>query len=223
VNLTTHYDEIKYFAEKWRLTEGRLKFLLSGGSVVDALHELFSLVCALAKFFLQRYLDTQPQDPDYITFDGFMDEEAKRSPVLARLRALIEYTLLTKALHDSMRQGMLSLVLLLLGQLVEICAAAGKWKYMRLGKSALQVHTTKTNLNIPADTDFRFLMEQDHHRFYDSGKDDVRCRPGFPSRLHVHRHGLSFPRERRADRDLPLALCEAGSGAPKWNGPFQGH
>jgi len=36
------------------------------------------------------------------------------------------------ACHDSMRQGMLSLVWLLLEQLAVLCAATGKLKYMRL-------------------------------------------------------------------------------------------
>ena len=60
-----------------------------------------------------------------------MDEEAERSPVLARWRAVIESTLLTKCHHDSMRQEMLSHILLLLEQLAMICAATDKHKYRR--------------------------------------------------------------------------------------------
>jgi len=61
-----------------------------------------------------------------------MDEEATTSPILAKLRDLIEHTLIKKCLFDSMRQGMLSHVLLLLEQMAELCAATGKHKYMRL-------------------------------------------------------------------------------------------
>jgi hypothetical protein len=70
-----------------------------------------------------------------------MDEEAESSTIFARLRSLVEHTLMTKCLHDSMRQGMLSHVRLMLEQLAELCAATGKFKYMRL------------------ITDFRFLVK----------------------------------------------------------------
>ena len=58
-------------------------------------------------------------------------EVAARSPVLARWRAVIESTLLTKCYHDSMRQGMLSHILLLLEQVAEMCAATDKNKHQR--------------------------------------------------------------------------------------------
>ena len=71
------------------------------------------------------------QVPDAARFDAFMDEEAKRSPVLARWRAVIKNTLLTKCYHDSLRQGMWSHILLLLEQVAEMCAATDKNKYQR--------------------------------------------------------------------------------------------
>ena len=44
---------------------------------------------------------------------------------------MIESTLLTKCYHDSMRQGMLSHIFLLLEQLAGMCAATDKHKYQR--------------------------------------------------------------------------------------------
>jgi hypothetical protein len=131
-NLTGNHDEWSFFARDWRKTEGRLKFLLSAGNVNEALDELFSAVAGLVKWWLQRYRRTQPDAPDYDKFDEFMDSEAASSPVLARLRGVIEHTLLTKGFHDSMRQGMLRHVRLLLEQLGELCASTGLHKYTRM-------------------------------------------------------------------------------------------
>lgn len=132
VNLEGNRDAWAFFARDWRLTEGRLKFLLSCGNVNEALDELFSAVCGMLKWWMQRYRKTNPAEPSYVGFDQFMDEEAARSPVLAKLKELIEHTLITKCLFDSMRQGMLGNVRLLLEQLAELCAATCKHKYMRL-------------------------------------------------------------------------------------------
>jgi hypothetical protein len=135
VNLAGNNDEWSFFAREWRTTEGRLRFLLGAGNVNEALEELFSAVAGLVKWWLQRYrrsFGSEQAALSYEGFDEFMDREAATSPVLARLRALIEHTLLTKCMHDSMRQGMLQHVRLILEQLAELCAATGMYKYMRL-------------------------------------------------------------------------------------------
>ena len=136
VNLDGHHDEWSHFIPLWRATEGRVNFLLGGGSVKDALHELFSAVAGMVKFLANRFRlvrsSEQDVDLDYSDLDEFIDQEVERSMVFAKLRSLIELTILTKLIHDSMRQGMLSLVWLLLEQLAELCAATGKFKYMRL-------------------------------------------------------------------------------------------
>lgn len=132
LNLECNRGTWMYFARDWRKTEGRLKFLLGCGNVNEALHELFSSACGILKWWIQRYRKTQPENPSYVGFDEFMDEEAASYPVMAKLRDVIEHTLLTKCLHDSMRQGMLKNVRLLLQHLIELCAAAGKHKYSRL-------------------------------------------------------------------------------------------
>ena len=131
VNLDGNKDEWAHLGVLWKSTPGRLKFMLGGGNVNEHLHETFSAICGLVKSLLRRYRDTNPDDPSYVGFDEWFDNEAKKSPVMARWRNLIEHTLLTKGLHDSMRQGMLSNLRLLLEQLAELCAATGKWKYMR--------------------------------------------------------------------------------------------
>jgi hypothetical protein len=134
VNLDGNYDEWSFFARHWRTTEGRLKFLLTCGSVNDALKELFSCVAGISKWFVQRFRAANPDCDiiDYTRVDEFIDAEARQSKVFARLRSLLESTILTKVLHDSMRQGMLSNVRLLLRQLSELCAALNKFKYSRL-------------------------------------------------------------------------------------------
>ena len=131
VNLEGNKDEWAYLGALWRLTPGRLKFMLGGGSVNEHLDQNFSALCGLLKFLLRRYRATGPVNPSYVKFDEWFDEEAQKSPVMARWRNLVEQTLLTIGFHDSMRQGMLSNLLFLLEQLAEYCAATGKWKYMR--------------------------------------------------------------------------------------------
>jgi hypothetical protein len=131
-NVEGNCDGWAYFARDWRTTDGRLKFLLSCGNVNEALDELFSSVCGMLKWWMQRYRKTNPKEFSYVGFDEFMDDEAEKWPVLAKLKELIEHTLMTKCLYDSMRQGMLSHVRLLLQQLAELCAATCKHKYMRL-------------------------------------------------------------------------------------------
>ena len=130
VNLDGNKDEWAHLGVLWKSTPGRLKFMLGGGNVNEHLHETFSAICGLVKSLLRRYRDTNPDDPSYVGFDEWFDNEAEKSPVMARWRNLIEHTLLTKGLHDSMRQGMLSNLRLLLEQLAELCAATGKWKYI---------------------------------------------------------------------------------------------
>jgi len=134
VNLDGNHDEWSFFARHWRTTEGRLKVLLSCGSVNDALKELFSCVAGISKWFVQRFRAANPYCDiiDYTRVDEFIDTEARQSKVFARLRSLLESTILTKVLHDSMRQGMLSNVCLLLRQLSKLCAALNKFKYSRL-------------------------------------------------------------------------------------------
>ena len=134
VNLDANHDDWSHFIPLWRATEGRVNFLLGGGSVRDALHELFSAVAGMVKFLAVRFRSFRcmEEELDYSDLDEFIDEEAERSTVFARLRSLIELTILTKLLHDSMRQGMLSHVWLLLKQVAELCAATRKFKYMRL-------------------------------------------------------------------------------------------
>jgi hypothetical protein len=130
-NLDGNNDGWNYFARDWRNTEGRLKFLLSCGNVNDALNELFSAVCGMLKWWMQRYRKTNPTMASYSDFDNFTDREAEMYPALGKLKEIIEHTLITKCLYDSMRQGMLTHVLLLLEQLAELCAATGHFKYMR--------------------------------------------------------------------------------------------
>jgi hypothetical protein len=146
VNLDGHHDEWSHFIPLWRATEGRVNFLLGGGSVKDALHELFSAVAGMVKFLANRFRLVQSLEHDveidYSDLDEFIDQEVERSTVFAKLRSLIEVTILTKLIYDSMRQGMLSLVWLLLEQLVELCAATGKFKYMRLITELRVLHAT---------------------------------------------------------------------------------
>jgi hypothetical protein len=70
----------------------------------------------MLKWWMQRYRKTNPTQPSYAGFDAVMDREAASSPILAKLKEVIEHTLITKCLFDSMRQGMLSHVRLLLEQ-----------------------------------------------------------------------------------------------------------
>jgi hypothetical protein len=85
VNLDGNHDEWAHFISLWRDTEGRVNFLLGGGSVNDALHELFSAVAGMVKFLAQRFRSVRSleEELDYSDLDEFMDQEAERSTVFA--------------------------------------------------------------------------------------------------------------------------------------------
>ena len=105
--------------------------MLKGGNVNEHMDENFSAIAGLVNWWITRYLKTSPEDPTYYGLDEFIDKEANREPVFAGFRAVLEQTCLTKAIHDSGRQCMLSNVRLLLEQLAELCAAVNAKIYLR--------------------------------------------------------------------------------------------
>jgi hypothetical protein len=61
------------------------EFFTGGGSVNDALHEIFSAVAGMVKFLAQRFRSVRSleEELDYSDLDEFMDQEAERSTVFA--------------------------------------------------------------------------------------------------------------------------------------------
>ena len=130
VSLKINRDAWEYLGSIWR-RGGRLAFMLRGGNVNEHVYENGSAVVGVLDWWKERYLDSNPDQPNYLDFDAFMDKEASKYPVLAQFRDAVEHFLITKCIHDSMRQGMLSNVDLLLEQLTELCGAAAAKIYLR--------------------------------------------------------------------------------------------
>jgi hypothetical protein len=123
------------FATLFRSTWGRINFFMSAGRIPECFVESVSVAFGILKWWLERYRKHSKSDGvelSSIGFDEFMDEHAKDKPVLMRLRALVDSTMLVKALYDSMRCGCYSWTRSMHALLMQASAGTGGSKYTRL-------------------------------------------------------------------------------------------